>query len=178
MFTYEIDDIGYLTLYKNISSNDTRVLIYDNDRLTFNTVTEGKVIPRVNSLIKIDYNYKEIQYKSGTSWITYDTTRINDLIVNDERSAYDLKSQYLLHTNYNTSLSTIDLNYVTLNNQRSEKNYIKSGTNMLIGNVNHPDVNFREYTSIFTGNDQEGGNSKIALNYVFYNINFFSTFRI
>jgi len=40
---------------------------------------------------------------------------------------------------------------------------------MLIGNVNHPDVDFREYTNIFTGNNQEGGNSKIALNYVFYN---------
>ena len=169
MFTYELDDVGYLTLYKNVSSNDTRVLIYDNDTLSFDTVKEGKVISRVNSLIKIDYTYKNIQYKSGTSWITYDTTRINDLIANEERSVYDLKSQYLLHTNYNTSLSSIDLNYITLNNQRSEKNYIKSGTNMLIGNVNHPDVNFREYTSIFTGNDQEGGNSKIALSYVFYN---------
>ena len=169
MFTYEIDDIGYLTLYKNISSGDTRVLIYDNDKLVFNTVTAGQSISRVKSLIKIDYNYKDIQYKTGTSWITYDTARLNDLIANEERSVYDLKSQYLLHTNYNTCLSSFNLNYITLNNQRSEKNYIKSGTNMLIGNVNQPDVDFREYTSIFTGNDQEGGNAKIALNYVFYN---------
>jgi len=91
MFTYEIDDIGYLTLYKNISSGDTRVLIYDNDKLFFSPVKAGQTISRVSSLIKIDYNYKDIQYKTGTSWITYDTKRLNDLIANEEKSVYDLK---------------------------------------------------------------------------------------
>lgn len=169
MFTYEIDESGYLTIYKNVSSNDTRVLMYDNDTLSFIPVIEGVSISRVNSLIKINYNYKEIQYKTGTSWVKYDTTRINELIADEPRSIYDLKSQYLLHTNYSNCLTSINLNYITLNNQRSEKDYIKSGTNMLISNLNYPDVNFREYTTISTGNDQEKGNSNIALNYVFYN---------
>ena len=168
MFTYEIDQSGYLTIYKNVSSGDTRVLMYENDNISFKPVTDGVSISRVNSLIKINYNFKEIQYKTGTSWVLYDTTRINELIADESRSVYDLKSQYLLHTNYNNCLSSINLNYITLNNQRSEKNYIKSGTNMLQGNINYPDVDFREYTSIFTGNDQEKGNSNIALNYVFY----------
>ena len=169
VFRYQLDSGGYLTLYKVIADETVRVLVYDNGNLKFTSVDDLSA-NKNSSIIYINYNYTLVDTKNSTSWISYVPTKLNNLIPDESKSTYDLPSQYLLHTNYNLESSDyFNLNLITLNNYRSEKGYVNTGTNFLSANKNIPDIDFRDYTSIYTGNNQEKGNKNITLNYVFFN---------
>jgi len=167
MFRYLIDSDGYLQLFKKtVQGNFILTLISDNIGLV--PIQQGSTYRSSKNLIKINYNFKYVEPKTKSSWVSYDPKRQNDLIINELKSTFDRSDQFLLHANYNTAFNGIDLNYLTLNNQRSEKNYIKRGTNTTNGSPYVPDVEFRDYTSLQTGNNQEKGNDNIALTYVWY----------
>ena len=169
VFRYQLDTTGYLTLYKLVSGGSVRTLIFSNNALSLVPV-DDLTTSKNNSVIRINYNYTLVDTKNSSSWVSYKPTKLNDLTPNNSKSIYSLNSQYLLHTNYNLeSTDYFNLNLITLNNHRSEKGYVMTGTNLLSANKNIPDVEYREYTSLFTGNNQEGGNKNITLNYVFYN---------
>ena len=169
VFRYQLDTRGYITLYKAVSGETVRVLVCNNCNLGFTSVDD--LSANINSsVIAINYNYTLVDTKNSTSWISYVPTKLNNLIPDEGKSRYDLPSQYLLHTNYNLeSPDYFKLNFITLNNYRTEKGYVSTGTNFLSADKNIPDVSFRDYTSIYTGNNQEKGNKNITLNYVFYN---------
>lgn len=174
MFRYIIDDDGYLQLYKNTLQGN-RVLTLssagpglDENFLSFVPVTSAGFVSGLKNVIKIDYNIKEFLPKNYSSWISYDVRKQNDLTINTERSLFDRSDQYLLHANINESYDALKLNYITLNNTRSEKNYIKRGTNMIDAAPGLPDVEYREYMSLQTGNSQELGTDNISLTYVWY----------
>jgi len=169
VFRYQLDTSGYLTLYKVISNETVRVLVYDNGGLKFTSVDDLSA-NKNSSVIYINYTYTLVDTKNSTSWVSYVPTKLNNLIPDKDKSKYDLHSQYLLHTNYNLESSDyFNLNFITLNNYRTEKGYVSTGTNFLSADKNIPDVDFKEYTSLYTGNNQEKGNKNITLNYVFYN---------
>ena len=169
VFRYQLDTKGYLTLYKVISDETVRVLVYENDSLKFTSVDDLSA-NKNSSIIYINYNYTLVDTKNSTSWISYIPNKLNNLILDNTKSRYDLPSQYLLHTNYNLENSDyFNLNFITLNNYRTEKGYVNTGTNFLSADKNIPDVDFRDYTSIYTGNNQEKGNKNMTLNYVFFN---------
>lgn len=169
VFRYQLDTRGYLTLYKVISGVTVKTLIYDNEDLRLTTVDDLSASKNA-SIIAINYNFTQVDTKNSTSWVSYVPTQLNKLIPNDNKSKYDLPSQYLLHTNYNLeSTDYFNLNFITLNNYRTEKGYVGTGTNLLSADRNTPDIDFREYTSLLTGNNQEKGNKNITLNYVFFN---------
>lgn len=169
IFRYQLDDEGQLVLYKITANNVMQTVVYYNDKITVLPVN-SPLISKNNSIIRINYNYTLIDPKDKTSWVSYKPTKVNDLTPEPAKSKFNLPSQYLLHTTYNlTNTDYFNLNLITLNNQRSEKGYVITGTNLLSGGINVPDVDFREYTSLFTGNNQEKGNKNIALNYVFFN---------
>jgi len=174
MFRYNIDKDGYLQLFKNTSTGN-RVLTLssagpgqDENLLSFVPVSSAGFVAGLKNVIKIDYNIKEVLPKNYASWISYDIKKQNDLTINADRSIFDRTDQYLLHANVNESYDALNLNYITLNNIRSEKNYIKRGTNMVSTPPGLPDVEFREYMSLQTGNSQELGTDNIALTYVWY----------
>ena len=169
VFRYQLDTKGYLTLYKVISGDSVKTLIYDNGDLRLTTIDDLSA-SRNASVIAINYNFTQVDTKNSTSWVSYVPTQLNNLTPNDNKSVYDLPSQYLLHTNYNLeSPDYFNLNFITLNNYRTEKGYVSTGTNLLSADRNIPDIDFREYTSLHTGNNQEKGNKNITLNYVFFN---------
>jgi len=169
VFRYQLDTQGYLTLFKVISDGSVRTLIYDNGDLRLTTI-DNLSSSRNAGIIAIDYNFTQVDTKNSTSWVSYEPTQLNNLIPNNNKSVYNLPSQYLLHTNYNLeSLDYFNLNFITLNNYRTEKGYVSTGTNLLSADKNIPDIDFREYTSLHTGNNQEKGNKNITLNYVFFN---------
>lgn len=169
VFRYQIDTRGYLVLYKVISDESVRTLVYDNGNLKFTSVNALSASQN-SSVISINYNFTQVDTKNSNSWVSYIPTQLNNLNPDDKKSVYDLPSQYLLHTNYNLeSPDYFKLNFVTLNNYRTEKGYVSTGTNFLSADKNIPDIDFREYTSISTGNNQEKGNKNISLNYVFFN---------
>ena len=123
---------------------------------------------RSNTLFKIYYNFESIEPKLRSSWVSYNPNKINTLSINNQKSDTDKSSQYLLHTNYNEIDDTFTLNHLILNNNRSEKGFIKRGTSLVTGSTYIPDTTFREYTTLRTGNDQEKGDDHISLTYVWY----------
>lgn len=174
MFRYVLDTDGFLQLYKNTSTGN-KVLSLSSTSfsegktiLSFTPITSAGLVAGIDNVIKVNYSIKELAPKEYSSWISYDIKKQNDLTINQEKSVFDRSDQYLLHANINESKDALNLNYITLNNIRSEKNYIKRGTNMINAPQGLPGVEFREYMSLQTGNSQELGNDNIALTYVWY----------
>lgn len=167
LFRYIIDSDGYMQLFKN-TGDMLNIVTLSGNKLTLTPIISGQVVKSSENLIKINYTFNNPLLKANTSWVGYDINKINNLTVDDLRSDYDRQSQYLLHLNYSDSTDNLNINYLTLNNDRSEKGYIKRGSNMFYGSPSVPDAQFREYTTLFTGHDQERGNDNISLNYVFF----------
>ena len=163
MFRYLIDADGYLQLYKNTLSG-SKVVVLSSNTIAFSEILSGQSYFNTTSLIKIDYNFTEATPKVYNSWIGYDSKKNNSLTIDESRSVFDLKNQLLLHTNYR-DLSVNKLNFLVLNNNRSEKNYIKRGVSRINASPYYPDVDFRDYNTLVTGNDQEKGNDNISLVY-------------
>ena len=167
MFRYIMDNNGYMQLFKD-TGDLLNIVTLSGNKLALAPILSGRITKSSENLIKINYTFNNPLLKSNVSWVGYDINKINDLHVDDFRSDYSRQSQYLLHTSYNDSTEAINVNYVTLNNDRSEKGHIKRGSNMFYGSPYVPDAQFREYTTLFTGHDQEKGNDNISLNYVFF----------
>lgn len=166
-FRYYLDSDGYLLLFKNTQAG-MKIVTLSGDRLTLQLLPENASYRSNNNLIKINYNFLDISPKLNTSYISYDVNKQNDLELNYNKSLGNIPNQYLLHTSYNTASSTALLNFITLNNFKSEKNYVKRGSTMLSGAPVIPETDFRDYTSLQTGNNQEKGNDNISLTYVWY----------
>lgn len=167
MFRYILDTDGYMQLFKN-TEGILNILALSGSRLVLSPILSGRINKSSENLIKINYTFNKPFLKSNTSWVSYNINKINELSIDDLRSDYDRQSQYLLHTSYGDSTEQLNINYLTLNNDRSEKGHIKRGSNMFYGSPSVPDAQFREYTTLYTGHDQEKGNDNISLNYVFF----------
>lgn len=167
IFRYYLDSDGYLLLFKNTQAG-MKIVTLSGDRLTLQPLITGTSYKSNDNLIKINYNFLDIAPKLNSSWISYNVDKQNDLLFNFEKCQSDINSQYLLHTSYNTLSDSVLMNYITLNNFKSEKNYVKRGSTMLSGSSYLPETDFRDYTSLQTGNNQERGNDNINLTYVWY----------
>ena len=150
-------------------------------------MTDTKLILIPNADLEPLVNYKDKNYNVistitdkftnlsdyiNTSWISYKDRNFAN--VNVEKSAYNLESQCLFHLQYNNiddKFSTT-LNIIPLKNHLSPKNFGIRGDYLNTGTNNDPNVDFREYTSLETGTNQEFGNSTITLNYIFYDIEY------
>ena len=166
VFKYQLDSSGYLQLYKYINNN-LHIVQLSGSKLTLLPVVSNESVKRT-SLIKIYYNFENIEPKLKSGWVSYHNNKINTLSINPKRSDLNKSNQYLLHTNYNEINDEFNLNYLALDNNRSEQGYIKRGTSTTTGNFDSPDTTFREYTTLRTGNNQEHGDNHIALTYVWY----------
>jgi hypothetical protein len=167
-FRYSVDSDGYLQLYKVIN-NSLKVLTLSANSLTFDEMQVGSLNRNLNNLINIDYTNEVVPASLNNSFISYINEKKNSLIIDTAESSLDLKGQYALYTNYNKiSAGEVNLNYFNLDNNRSEFNFIKRGSNMSNSPFGIPVANPREYNSLHTGNEQERGTEKIQLNYVFY----------
>ena len=166
IFGYLLDSTGYLQLYKYYNSS-LYILTLSGSNLVLTNAISGSN-DRSNTLFKIYYNFESIEPKLRSSWVSYTPNKINTLSINNQKSDTNKSNQYLLHTNYNEINDTFTLNHLILNNNRSEKGFIKRGTSLVTGSTYIPDTTFREYTTLRTGNDQEKGDDHISLTYVWY----------
>jgi len=166
IFQYQLDSTGYLQLYKEYNNTLFAVNLSGTSLTLVNVLCAS--FGRVNKLFRVYYNYETINPKLNTSWISYNTNKVNTLSINNEKSDFDKTNQYILHTNYNEVSDTIELNHIALDNSRSEKGFIKRGASTTINEGNIPSTLFREYTTLRTGNDQERGDDHISLIYTWY----------
>lgn len=151
------------------SMNDTKLTLVSNPDLAPLVNYNGK---NYNVISTITDKFTDLTDYINTSWISYKDRNFAN--VNVEKSAYNLESQCLFHLQYNNiddKFSTT-LNIIPLKNHLSPKNFAIRGDYLNTGTNNDPNVDFREYTSLETGTNQEFGNSTVTLNYIFYDIEY------
>jgi hypothetical protein len=191
-FTTSVDVADYVGV--NLSNPDTFSYVLDNQgfaifakRFNDNTVILG-VDPTTVEFVLYPYttsfNYLTqktlfgvqlidniIKPKMNTSFVSYDTDTLNDLSINQSKSIFGLKNNNIIHLQYNdiTDINEIKVNVIKTKNQHTNKNILSRGNSNIITSDNLPAPFFREYTSLNTGNSEEGGYDDINLNYVFYN---------
>lgn len=121
----------------------------------------------------INYHLETLKPRLNTTWVSYNTKNVNLYEINNQKSKIDLKNNYLITTQYSyITGNTLDCNILTLKNQKTNKNYSYRANYLEKNNLNNPNVDNRNYTGLFTGNEQELGDYSISLNYEFYNADY------
>ena len=143
----------YLTLEDYKGSEDDNI----NDNIFINTSITS------SDLINSNNNFK---YFVDNSWVTYDRKNKIDVIDNDY-STFTLDSQFLLHHEYCTD----DVNIIPLKNNLTYQGSLVNGANNTRSNdgfyIKKPLVDFKTYTRINSGINQEYGNDNIILSFNF-----------
>lgn len=118
---------------------------------------------------RINYYLSNLSPKINTDWVSYNTCDVSLVDVNNDKSYNNLTNNYLVNTQYsNVTGNNINVNFIQLKNQFSHSNYNYKANNL---NVDAPN-NLRNYTGLFTGNNEELGKTNIELNYEFYNADY------
>lgn len=164
---YLVDSDGYLVLYRT-DTEPFKVLTFNGSTLSLEPISAGSTTKGSDTLIQIQYNFTSLDYNIDSSWVSYDLNNLNLASINNERSAFDLDNQYLITTTYSEIQKGVDVNFLNLKSHISEGNVVKRGSILNTGPDETPDTDFRFYTSLNTGNDQEKGNENIVLTYAFY----------
>lgn len=128
-----------LTLYSNTSLDSA-------DIITFIT----------NNLLDFDFYV-------DNSWVSYDRSKYISSI-DAKRSAYNLQTQALIHHQYNKDQG---FNFIPLKTNQTYKGNTIRGNNMSYSDQFYPDVDYRTYTSIQSGLNQEKGHDNITLTFNF-----------
>ena len=103
----------------------------------------------------LTFNDIEVNYQKNL-WVGYDKKLfLNDLTINQNVSK-DIENNFLYHTEYNNIKKQIPINIIPLKNQLNE--FYKQ-------NVKQDGVDFRNYHTIYTGDNKEGGTFDISLGY-------------
>lgn len=159
---------GKLCLFKTISA--VKYLVLTNNQ-GFSATRNLSLF--TSNYFKINYYKQKLIPKVNTSWVSYDKNHVNLYEINPLKSRLDLKNNYLISSQYSyITGDTISCNFLTLKNQKTNKNYSYRSNYMEATNPNVPSVDNRSYTALFTGNDQEKGDYGITLNYEFYNADY------
>lgn len=126
-------------------------------------VVEGSEEEKDNNICFVTNNILDFNFFVDTSWISYDRSKFISSI-NDRKSAYNLETQALIHHQYNKEDG---FNFIPLKNNLSYKGNTIRGNYMNQSDSRYPDVDFRTYTGIHTGLNQEKGNDTITLTFNF-----------
>jgi hypothetical protein len=117
-----------------------------------------------NTFVDENGNYS---YFVDNSWVTYDRKNKIDVIDNDY-STFSLDSQFLLHHEY---CADNDINIIPLKNNLTYQGSLVNGANNTHSNdgyyIKSPLVDFKTYTGINSGINQEYGNDNIILTFNF-----------
>ncbi len=170
-FSYILDEQGYLTLFKKVGittymvgASGSSLGLYSYDP-KLNTISS-------NTLFNVKLIKNTIKPKLNTSWVSYETgIDQNELKVNSEKSVYDINTNNVCHIEYNNIVDTksVDMNIFKTKNLATDRNVFKRANVNIVSDENIPSPFFREYTSLFTGNNEEVGYKNLVLNYVCYN---------
>lgn len=106
-------------------------------------------------------------YTIDSAWVTYEQN--NDINqINNERSHFSLENQFILHHEYATSGNA---NIIPLKNNFTYKNEVSNGESSKYNPnkeyLRNVPMDFKNYVSLSTGNNQEYGYDNIILNFTF-----------
>lgn len=174
-FRYQLDkNSNCLSLFVILSSK-TYIVSDIADRLTITPIQSGaNIFFNSSTYFSVNYYKNNLTPDLNTTWVSYDVTDRNSLKANPDKSKLNLTNNILFTSQYSyITDNSIDYNFLLLKNQFTHKNYSYRSDN-----VNHelneetPQVENRFYSNVFTGNQQELGDSNITLNYECYNTDY------
>ena len=154
-FSYLFDETSKeLIIYKTIEDKIYAISNIDN-KLEYVVVNSFRNIPS-NCVLRL-FSYGEMQRDYNKNlWASYARDlNTNNLNLNPERSI-SIKNNYLFHTEYNSIDKNINVNFIPLKNQLNEFYGIERQKN---------GVDFRDYHSLYTGDNTEKGNLHISTGY-------------
>lgn len=192
VFLYTLDN-SYLRLYKKLITYDItyeEITKVDENGDTLVVTEEAKRTPKNNlfvvclgsgqngshilsldskleessdSYFYINNNILDFDFYCNNSWVSYDG-KDNISSISNDKSAFNLRSQFLFHYQYNDDNH---INFIPLKNTQTYKGENIRGSYKIGTSLNNPDVNFKVYSSINSGYNQEFGSDNIMLNFVF-----------
>lgn len=176
-FIYSLDD-DKIKFYKRVTHKvyDERDEVIDTYERLYqlalqrNSDNSGEIILSNDTLVNDDTNIcyitnniLDFDFYIDSSWVSYDRSR-NISSIDEHRSVKSLSSQALIHHQYNKESG---FNFIPLKNNLTYKGNSVRGNNTTISDSNYPDVDYRIYTSISSGMNQEKGTDNIILNFSF-----------
>lgn len=164
-FTYRIEG-NKLKLYK-LENGTLRQVICKQVGDSWVLELEGKSVDNIYSTIYINHEEENIQQLINNSWVTYNRTN-NISRIDKNKSAFDLESQFLVHHQY---AEDDTINILPLKNNLTYQGTVTNGTNLTLSNngkyIQRPLVDFRNYSTINSGINQELGTENITLTFTF-----------
>lgn len=165
-FTYLIDG-QQLKLFLDID-NVTCPIICSKSKDAWKLDIDRKFEMNENSILYINSTEEIINHYINNSWIKYDRKNAIDA-VNVEKSIKNLESQFICHHEYSNNEDLINL--IPLKNNLTYQGTSTNGGNLLLSSngkfIESPQVDYRNYTSIHSGYNQERGNDNIILTFTF-----------
>lgn len=174
-FLYHIDN-GFLRLYIktlegikkvkcDINNNNQYILGIESYKSSADDNIADNIF--INAEASYDKFVNSNNNFIDSSWITYD--RKNKIsVIDNNHSVFALDSQFLLHHEYSTNT---DVNIIPLKNNLTYQGSLVNGANNTRSNdgfyINKPLVDFKTYTGINSGINQEYGNDNIILTFNF-----------
>jgi len=162
-FVVFLKNVNDIPLYVTFNANNNELVL--TDPLTGTTVPYS-----ISSIFRIvKRNESPNSTKTYDPWLSYKKDFFtNSQNVNFNRSFDNIKSNLLLNSEYfNIEKNAIDFNVLSLKNSSTPENFQSRGNPFF----NEQNIEFRNYTSLFTGSNQEKGNDNITLNYESYTTN-------
>ena len=170
VFGYSLQNNKELQLFKTVTKTEEEkttttvyTLAYQEVDGVYSLVLSDTLAINKYNTIYLNEIQNDLELYFNNSYVGYDQSTYITAI-NNEKSAFFLKGQALLHHQYNKDN---ELNFVPLKNNLTYQGQYSRGDNLTISFDNYPDVNYRTYTSIQSGLNQERGNDNIILNYTF-----------
>lgn len=154
-FSYIINDSNELFLiYKSPINQISYVVTCVNNELTLEKNDISKYFTENQKIFISTKKFKDVNINTG--WCTYSEKNFD---INGLKTYPDLTNNLLVHSIYTYSDGdNLDINFLNLKNQITTKNYINNGDPFR-------GIDYREYTNLFTGTNQETGNNMISMNY-------------
>lgn len=165
-FIYHIDG-QYLKLYFQVGSSLYAVRCVESENGLILALGEDKEDDE-NSIIYINSEEELIGYFIDGSWARYDRRNAIDAI-KSANTASSLATQFMIHHEYSDDDDNVNL--VPLKNNLTYQGSLTNGCNLMVSSnsklLGTPAVDFRNYTNISSGCNQEHGSENITLTFTF-----------
>lgn len=172
-FYYIYDrEFNFVVFLKNVNDIPLYVTFNaNNNELVLTSPLTGTTVPySISSIFRIARRSESPNAtKIYDPWLSYrKDLYTNSQYVNPTRSFNNIKSNLLINNEYfNTNNNELNVNVMSLKNSSTPENFQSRGNPFF----NEQSVEFRNYTSLFTGSNQEKGNDNITINYESYTTN-------
>lgn len=154
-FNYIYDPERRTLLLYRIIEGKLFALSNIGDRLQYTEITSLNQITRNCIFDVYEYNDPSLNF-NAQYWGSYVRSENLSNISLDSNRSIPIQNNFLFHTEYNNSLSALSINFLPLKNQINIYNE---------QNRNNGGVDFRDYHSLYTGDNREDGSYNLNLGF-------------